>query len=373
MTPFAHLLSSLPSPGSEVLEVGPISLRFYGLMIALGVLVAVWLTQHRWQRWGGDTDDIVTVAIWVVPAGLIGARLYHVVTDWGDKYDEGRWLEAFKIWNGGLGIPGAVLLGTLVGIVVARRLVPEWRLMADAAAPALPIAQAIGRLGNWFNQELYGRPTDLPWALEIDLEKRPPGYAQYETFHPTFLYEGLWNLSLAGFILWGSSRWVLKPGRWFAVYVLGYGTGRLWVESLRIDEATLLAGLRVNIWMSLVIITGGILWLSWGGGPLDREATGRLRAGESFRDILGPSTRFERPGDADEEESAARPEAVSATVAAPGGSDATPGSTAEGEQAGAADAVGEAGPAVEGPVAERAVPDDDAVDVEDRLEPDERT
>lgn len=357
MTSIGLLLSSIPSPGSEVLEIGPISLRYYGLMIALGVLAAVWLTQHRWQRWGGDADDIVTVAIWVVPAGLVGARLYHVVTDWADKYDEGRWLDAFKIWNGGLGIPGAILLGTLVGIVVARRLVPEWRLMADAAAPALPLAQAIGRLGNWFNQELYGRPTDLPWALRIDPEKRPLDYFGYETFHPTFLYEALWNLGLVGLIIWGGTRWVLKPGRWFAVYVLGYGVGRLWVESLRIDDATMIAGLRVNIWMSLTIIVGGLLWLLWGGGPLDRESTSRMRAGESLMEILGPRTRRDDRSGGE----AAEPVSVSAKA----------GSTSEGIDAGSADEVGEDGPGSDGPVTEVEVSDDDAVDPEPGFEPEE--
>jgi prolipoprotein diacylglyceryl transferase len=366
VTLLGPLLSSLPSPGSEVLEIGPISLRFYGIMIAVGVLVGVWVAQHRWQRWGGDTDDIVTVAIWAVPAGLVGARLYHVLTDWGDKYDEGRWLEAFKIWQGGLGIPGAILLGAVVGILVARRLVPQWRLMADAAAPAIPIAQAIGRFGNWFNQELYGRPTDLPWALQIDIEKRPVAYVQYETFHPTFLYEGLWNLSLAGFIIWGSSRWVLKPGRWFAVYVLGYGTGRLWVESLRIDEATMIAGLRVNIWMSLVIITGGLLWLLWGGGPLDAEATARLRAGESFLDILGPFTRFvplEGAGGVGGESGESGESGEVGEVV---------GSPTDEEQAGTANPVGEPGPETDSPLAEGAVADDDAPDAGGRLEPEER-
>ncbi len=190
-------------------------------MIALGVLVAVVVAQRRWQSWGGDEDDIVTVAVWAVPAGLIGARLYHVITDWNRLYDDGRWTDAFLIWRGGLGIPGGVLVGAIVGVIVARRTVPSWRRLADAAAPALPIAQAIGRLGNYFNQELYGRATDLPWGLQVDPGFRPKdsAYLGVSTYHPTFLYEGLWNLALAGLIIWGGTKVVFKPGRWFAVYI----------------------------------------------------------------------------------------------------------------------------------------------------------
>ncbi|MCZ7630334.1 MAG: prolipoprotein diacylglyceryl transferase [Microthrixaceae bacterium] len=163
----------------------------------------------------------------------------------GNALRRGRWTNAFEIWNGGLGIPGGVLAGTLVGIVVARRTVPSWRRLGDAVAPAIPVAQAIGRLGNYFNQEVYGRATDLPWGLRVDdeiLMAQNPNEKLGATFHPTFLYEGLGNLALAGLIIWGGTKVVLRPGRWFAVYIAGYGLGRLWVESLRIDEATLIAG-----------------------------------------------------------------------------------------------------------------------------------
>jgi prolipoprotein diacylglyceryl transferase len=305
-----ELIAAIPAPPSN--SLGPF--RLYGLMIALGVLAAVFIAQRRWRRWGGDEDDIITVAIWAVPAGLIGARLYHVITDWTAErtvvtdggievvtYAE-RPLDALKIWDGGLGIPGGVLLGALVGIIVANRVVPSWRRLADAVAPGLPVAQAIGRLGNYFNQELYGRPTDLPWGLEVEFANRPAEYAEVETFHPTFLYEGLWNLGLAGLIIWGSNRYVLRPGRWFAVYITGYGLGRLWVEALRIDTATLVFGVRVNIWMSLVIILGGLLWLFWGGSPLDRGATERLRSGEALAAIFAAQTSY--AGEAEEEATA---------------------------------------------------------------------
>jgi prolipoprotein diacylglyceryl transferase len=286
-------LAAIPPPPFQELTLGPLNLRLYGLCIALGVLAAVWIGQRRWRRAGGDPEDITTIALAAVPAGLVGARLWHVATDWSDKYSDGRWWpDAFMVWKGGLGIPGGILLGTVVGALVARRLRIDWRRAADALAPALPVAQAIGRLGNYFNQELFGRPTDLPWGLEVELPFRPVRYQAVETFHPTFLYEGLWNLSLAGLIVAGSRRTVLRPGRWFAVYVLGYGVGRLWVEALRIDEATQLLGLRVNIWTALVLVAIGGFWLFWGGNPLDREATERLRAGEPLADVLAmpPST-----------------------------------------------------------------------------------
>lgn len=271
------LLSAIPSPPSQQLEIGPLTFRFYGLVIALGVLAAIAIGRRRWTARGGDPEDITTIALVAVPAGLIGARLYHVITDWSRLYSGGRWWpDAFAIWNGGLGIPGGVLVGAVAGVVACRRMKLDWRYVADAAAPAIPVAQAIGRLGNWFNQELYGRPTDLPWALEID---NPEGYEPGTTFHPTFLYEGLWNLALAGLIVLGGRRWVLRPGRWLAVYVAGYGLGRLWVESLRVDVATEFFGFRVNTWISLIAIAGGLLWLFWGGSPVDKEATDELRAG----------------------------------------------------------------------------------------------
>ncbi len=295
------VLGSIPAPPSNAL--GPF--RLYGLMIALGVLAGVFVAQRRWRSWGGEEDDVITVAVWAVPAGLIGARLYHVVTDWNTLYADSP-MDAFKIWQGGLGIPGGVLLGATVGIIVARRTVPSWRRLADAAAPALPIAQAVGRLGNYFNQELYGRSTDLPWGLEVDadiLAVQNPDYAAGTTFHPTFLYEGLWNLALAGLIMWAGTKVVLKPGRWFAVYVTGYGLGRLWVEALRIDNATLIGGIRVNIWMSLVVIAGGLLWLFWSGGPVDREATARLREGVDPAVLFAAQTSLAAQLDSDAPES----------------------------------------------------------------------
>ena len=244
-------LASIPSPSDNTI----LGLRAYGLMIALGVLAAVWLSRRRWADRGGDPEDISTIALWAVPAGLVGARLYHVITDW-KRYFPDQPVDALKIWEGGLGIPGGIALGVAVGVLVGRRLGIRLPVGLDAVAPALPLAQAIGRLGNWWNQELFGRPTDLPWGLEIDPANRPAGYAEVETFHPTFLYEGLWNLALVALLVVLDRRRLLRPGNLIVVYVGGYALGRLWVEALRIDPASLVLGVRVNIWMSAALLVG---------------------------------------------------------------------------------------------------------------------
>lgn len=247
------LLAALPSPSSNELTIGPLSLRVYGLAIAAGVLAGVWLARKRWEARGGNPDDITTIALWAVPAGLIGARLYHVITDW-QRYFPDDPLGAFAIWQGGLGIPGGIAGGVAVGVLVARRMGIRLGVGLDVVAPALPLAQAIGRLGNWFNQELFGGPTDLPWGLQIDPARRPAQYAAVETFHPTFLYEALWNLALMGVLLAIDRRRVLRPGNLFALYVGGYFAGRLWIEALRVDPASVVLGLRVNIWISIIAV-----------------------------------------------------------------------------------------------------------------------
>ncbi|QGG95055.1 prolipoprotein diacylglyceryl transferase [Actinomarinicola tropica] len=269
MSTVGLVLASIPSPSSGTISIGPLELRAYGLMIALGVLAAVWLAQRRWSARGGDPDDIASIAMWAVPAGLVGARLYHVATDWR-KY-QGRWEDVVKIWEGGLGVPGGMALGVVVGLVVARRrgiAVPE---ILDAATPALPLAQAIGRWGNWFNQELFGGPTDLPWGLEIDPGRRPDEHLTEATFHPTFLYESLWNLALCLVLVRIDRAKVLKPGRLFAAYVLGYFVVRLVMELLRTDPASLVLGVRINIWTSLIGIAAGA-WFVWTGRRRDEAA-----------------------------------------------------------------------------------------------------
>jgi prolipoprotein diacylglyceryl transferase len=256
----SHLVGFIPSPSRRGIGVGPLQFRAYGLAIALGVLAAVAITQRRWAHKGGDPADIAAIATGSVIAGLVGARLYHVLTDY--KRFEDHWFDVVKVWQGGLGIPGGLVLGVLVGVYLARKRGMNIPKGLDSVAPALPVAQAIGRLGNWFNQELFGRPTTLAWGLKIDPLYRPAGYESFATYHPTFAYEALWNLALAGLLVaWDNRRPNAQPGRLFACYVGGYGLGRLWVESLRIDEATHIFGVRVNIWTSLIAIAGAGLWL----------------------------------------------------------------------------------------------------------------
>jgi prolipoprotein diacylglyceryl transferase len=265
------IFASIPSPSDNAIKIGGLELRAYGLAIALGVIAAVWISRRRWAARGGDPDDISRIALWAVLAGLIGARLYHVITD-HDRF-EGRWLHAFAVWEGGLGIPGGLIAGVGVGAYVAhRRGLPVTQLL-DVVAPALPVAQAIGRLGNWFNQELFGRPTDLPWGLEIDPAHRPAGNLDVATFHPTFLYEALWNLALAGgLVLWERHHPNARPGRLFAFYVAGYAVGRAWVEALRIDPAAQLVGVRWNIWMSAIAFVGAIGWLVFDSWRASKQA-----------------------------------------------------------------------------------------------------
>ncbi len=240
----ASALVSIPSPSSNAIGIWKLNLNFYGLCIGIGVLVAIYIAQRRWAERGGDPEEIAAIATWVVPAGLIGARAYHIITDWR-PFSE--WL---KVWEGGLGIPGGLLTGVLTGVWIARRRGIDLGNAFDAAIPGIPIAQAIGRLGNWFNQEIFGGPTGLPWAVEIDAEHRPAEFAANQNYHPAFLYEALWNVALAVFLVRLDRRGVLKRGMILPVWIAGYGIGRFLVESVRIDAATLILGIRVNHWVS---------------------------------------------------------------------------------------------------------------------------
>lgn len=244
------LIAALPSPRSGIIRIGPLQLTAYGLAIAVAVLAALRWATRRWVRRGGSPEDLSRVAIWAVPAGLIGARIYHVMTDY--QRFEGRWWATVAIWQGGLGSWGAIAGGTVVGLWRARQLHLDGRALLDAVAPALALAQAIGRLGNWFNQELFGRPTDLPWGLRIDVAHRPAGFETFTTFHPAFLYEMLWNLLVViPLVLWVERRGRLPAGALFVVYVAAYTFGRFWIEQLRIDPARLVGGVRINEFVSL--------------------------------------------------------------------------------------------------------------------------
>ena len=265
------LLGAIPSPSGNSISVGPLDLRAYGLMIALGVLAAVMWSQRRMAARGGDPEDIAALSMWAVPAGLVGSRRYPVAPAW--RSFRGRGEDVPAVWQGGLGIPGGLMAGVLVGVLVARRRGLTMAAAMDVVIPTLPVAQAIGRWGNWFNQEVFGRPTDLPWALEIDAVHRPTAHLDAATFHPTFLYEGLWNVALAVVLVRVERRGILRPGYIVALWVFGYGLGRLWVEALRVDAASLIAGVRVNTWMALVaILVGGAV--AWTGRILTGATAG---------------------------------------------------------------------------------------------------
>ncbi|HRB02893.1 MAG TPA: prolipoprotein diacylglyceryl transferase, partial [Ilumatobacteraceae bacterium] len=254
------LLASIPSPSDGVFNIGPLAIHAYGMMIALGVVAGVWLAGRRMEKAGvGTRDDMSSIAMWAVGAGVIGARLYYIVTDKSQPWKEpSRWL---KIWEGGLGIPGGLLAGVLVAVWAIKRLGLSVPGVLTAAAPAVPLAQAIGRLGNWWNQELFGRPTTLPWGLEIDDAHLPAGYAPGTLFHPTFLYEALWNLALCGILIVVGKRIALRPGRLFALYLIGYFTGRFWIEGLRIDPANAGGGWRLNQWVSVAVVAATVVYL----------------------------------------------------------------------------------------------------------------
>ena len=255
------LLLVIPSPSSGTLEIGPLKLNAYGLMIALGVVAAVWLAGRRLEQRGiGKRDDISEMALWAVPAGVIGARLYHVVTDWSRFSDNPG--DIVKIWEGGLGIWGGIALGVIVGLWVMKRKGLPIALTLTCVTPALPLAQSIGRWGNWWNQELFGKPTDLPWALEVSSETAvKAGELPGTTFHPTFLYESIGCLLIAVVLVLIDRRVKLRPGLLFFVYTAMYTFMRFFIEGLRVDPATAAGGLRLNQWTSIVVFSVSVLIL----------------------------------------------------------------------------------------------------------------
>jgi prolipoprotein diacylglyceryl transferase len=252
---------SIPSPSTGVIYLGPLPLRAYSLFIILGIFVAIWLGNKRWIAQGGKPGQVSDVAIFAVPFGIIGGRIYHVATDWEKYFGSGQnWIDALKIWNGGLGIWGAILFGGVgawIGCKYYKIYLPPF---ADAIAPGIIFAQAIGRLGNYFNQELFGKPTDLAWGLEIAEKFRPQGFESFATFHPTFLYEIIWNVLIGFGLIYLDRKYKIGHGRLFALYVSLYSLGRLFIENLRIDEARLILGFRFNVFTSLVVIVGGLIY-----------------------------------------------------------------------------------------------------------------
>lgn len=250
---FQGQFAVIPSPSRGSFGVGPFKFNAYGLCIAIGALAAVSFASKRWKESRGHPDAIARIAMFAIPAGVVGARLYHVATDW--KAYRNNWGQALRIWDGGLGIWGGVALGTVTGLWVGRQRGLSSLRLLDAVAPALPLAQAIGRWGNWFNIELFGGPTSLPWGLQVPLEKRPQLYRAYEYFHPTFLYESLWDLGVVGLVLMVERKLARKlpKGSLFAVYVAAYSFGRFWIERIRTDPASKVFGLRINEWTSSIL------------------------------------------------------------------------------------------------------------------------
>ena len=265
------LIAYIPSPSANGISLGPIRLHVYGLMIALGVLVAVWMAQRQWTKMGGRPGTFSMLAVWGVPGGLIGARIYSLATSW--NVDTGGSIgRAFEIWHGGLGIWGGILCGTLTGLYGAHRHGLPTRPLLDAVAPALPLAQAVGRLGNYFNQELYGRPTTLPWGLKIDrsIQLQDPNLhgRVYAAFQPTFLYESIWDVLVAVGVLWAAHHFRIRRGYLFAVYAGLYCVGRFGTEYLRVDNAHRFYGLRLNDWTCiLVFAVSALLLLTRGRAP----------------------------------------------------------------------------------------------------------
>ncbi|MCC5034498.1 prolipoprotein diacylglyceryl transferase [Streptomyces sp. WAC 00631] len=307
-------LAYIPSPSTGVIELGPIPLRGYAFSILIGVFAAVWIGGRRWVARGGLPGTVADIAVWAVPFGLVGGRLYHIFTTYEPYFgEEGNWVDAFKIWEGGLGIWGAIALGAVGAWIGARRRGVPLPAYADAVAPGIAVAQAIGRWGNWFNQELYGRATDLPWALKIDKGPEPGLY------HPTFLYESLWCVGVALLVIWADRRFKLGHGRAFALYVAAYTVGRGWIEYLRIDEANHVLGLRLNVWTSMIVFLGAVTYMI---------VSSRLRPGRET--VVEPAAEEARAAEA-------------ADAGRDGEKDGGPGKDGEpGKGAGAAGATGNA-------------------------------
>lgn len=247
-------LASIPSPPISLFTIGPLTIHIYALCILTGIVLAVWIVTARWTRLGGNFDQILDITLISVPIGIIGARVYHIITT-PERFfgPDGDWVEMFRIWNGGLGIWGGIALGAVAAWLWCRHKHYPMALLADAIAPALLVAQAVGRLGNWFNRELYGAQTTLPWGLSID--------DSGTLYHPTFLYELIWNLIGAALLVWIGRKTVsiLKAGSLFTMYVMWYTAGRTWIEALRIDYAHKFLGLRVNVWVSIVVFVLGVV------------------------------------------------------------------------------------------------------------------
>jgi prolipoprotein diacylglyceryl transferase len=280
----AGMALHIPSPSVNGFHLGPAFIHYYGLMYVIGITLAILITQHRWRKQGGEPGLVGDVALWAVPAGIIGGRIYFDLTT--PKYIPHHWWGVFAVWDGGLGIWGGIALGAAAGVWRVRRHGASASAFADAVAPALLVAQAVGRIGNYFNKELFGGPTSLPWGLYIPVRYRPPGYASATTFHPTFLYELIFDLLLAAVLVWlGHHRNIKAPGL-FALYVTGYSAFRIFEESLRVDPSQHFLGLRLNMYVAIALTLAGAAWFWWsqrrGSGQPSQSAAIGQHGGENL-------------------------------------------------------------------------------------------
>lgn len=309
MTSTVDLLAYIPSPSQGVWYVGPIALRAYALCIIAGIIVAIVWGDRRWVARGGEKGTVLDIAVWAVPFGLIGGRLYHVLTDWPQYFGEGGTpIDALKVWNGGLGIWGAVFLGGVGAWIGCRRRGIPVAALGDAIAPGVLLAQAIGRFGNYFNQELYGRETTMPWGLEIFHRVNSSGQTDAlagvsngvveKIVHPTFLYEALWNILIVVLLVVVDRRFKIGHGRLFALYVAGYCVGRLFVELMRDDPAYQLAGIRVNVYTSVIVFVAAVAYFLL--AKKGREDPSELKSNSYVED----STSGSSDADADADSSA---------------------------------------------------------------------
>ncbi len=251
-------LSFIPSPSVNGFHLGPLFIHVYGLMYVVGITLAVIITRRRWRAMGGNPDLVGDVAIWAVPAGIIGGRIYFDITTPADIPH--HWWGIFAVWSGGLGIWGGIAAGAAVGIWRVRRSGADAGQFANAIAPALLVAQAVGRIGNYFNQELFGKPTGLPWALEISRGHRPAQFLTDRTFQPSFLYELIFDLALAAFLVWLGHHRKIRPWGLFALYVTGYSAYRIFEETIRVDSSEHFLGLRLNFYVATILTLVGIAW-----------------------------------------------------------------------------------------------------------------
>ncbi|GAB3461386.1 prolipoprotein diacylglyceryl transferase [Streptomonospora sediminis] len=338
-------LAAIPSPDVSSISLGPVTIHFYALCILAGVIAAVFWSERRWAAMGGEKGTIIDLAVPAVLLGLLGGRLYHVISDYQLYFGPGRNpVEALYIWNGGLGIWGAVPLGAVGVWLVARRRGISLSKLSLAIAPTIPLAQALGRWGNYFNQELFGRPTDLPWAVHISLDysynangaPRPgmqllPGSSSeyYSTYHPTFLYESLWCLALAVLLAWLGRRYGdrMDGGRLFAVYVMGYCVGRFWIEYLRVDPAHVILGLRLNNWTSVLVFAAALGYFLWAGRRLDSFSSRVVPAGhDAGTEVFDtdPATSADSDAGGSDSDGAGETSQETGTAGRPGGKGTAP-------------------------------------------------